>query len=87
MFYVYVLRNLEGTQYIGSTDDLDKRVQRHQNGGVRWTSSLGPWEFAYYETFPTLSEAMRRERVLKNGKANQKLRDFINKRLPLYRSK
>ncbi len=77
MYYVYVLRNPEGRLYIGSTEDLEKRVKRHQEGGVRWTSSHGPWELAYHESFPTRSEAMRRERVLKSGKANQELRRLI----------
>ena len=83
MYYVYVLKNLEGRLYIGSTEDLEKRVKRHQDGGVRWTSSHGPWKLAYYETFSTRSEAMRREHILKSGKANQDLREFLSKQNPI----
>ena len=82
MFYVYVLRNPSGRLYIGQTDNLDKRVKRHQIGGVRWTSAHGPWELAYNETYSTRSEAMRRERVLKVGKANQELHQLLNKEVP-----
>ncbi len=78
MFYVYVLRNLEGRLYIGSTQDLDGRVTRHKSGGVRWTSQHGPWELAYSEAFETRAEAVRRERVLKTGRANQELRQRLS---------
>ena len=74
MYYVYVLRNQEGILYIGSTADLETRVRRHQEGKAGWTRSRGPWELVNVETFISRSEAMRRERHLKTGKANQELR-------------
>ena len=77
LFYVYVLQNPQGQLYIGSTQNLEERVRRHQGGGVRWTSQHGPWELAYRETAGTRSEAMRRERILKSGQANQELRRRI----------
>jgi putative endonuclease len=78
MFYVYVLKNPEERLYIGSTENLEKRVKRHQDGGVQWTSSHGPWQLVYSETFSSRSEAIHREKVLKSGKANQDLRKFLN---------
>jgi putative endonuclease len=78
MYYIYVLRNLKGRLYIGSAENLERRIKRHQEGSVRWTSGRGPWELAYHETFATRSEAMTRERTLKSGKANQELRKLIN---------
>ena len=78
MYYVYVLRNPSGRLYIGSTENLEKRVMRHKSGGVRWTSEHGPWELVYTETYNTRSEAMKRERILKSGIANQSLRAFLN---------
>ena len=73
-FYVYVLRNLEGRLYIGFTEDLKKRVHRHQSHGAGWTRSRGPWELVHSETFEHRTEAMRRERTLKTGRTNQELR-------------
>ena len=73
-YFVYVLRNREGTLYIGSTADLETRVLRHQEGKAGWTHSRGPWDLVEVETFLSRSEAMRRERYLKTGKANQELR-------------
>jgi putative endonuclease len=80
MYYVYVLRNPSGKLYIGSTENLEERVKRHKEGGVRWTSAHGPWELAYSETYSTRAEAMRKEKGLKSGKANQELRAFLNKK-------
>jgi putative endonuclease len=80
MYYVYVLRNPSGRLYIGSTQNLEERVKRHKAGDVRWTSTHGPWELTYAETFDTRAEVMRREKMLKSGKQNQILRALLNKK-------
>ena len=77
MFCVYVLRNPESRIYIGQTENLGGRLVHHRNGDSRWTRSRGPWQLVHVEEFPTRSEAMIRERILKNGKANQELRALI----------
>ena len=73
IYYVYVLRNTEGRLYIGFSNNLEKRVQQHQKNKGGWTSGRGPWELVYNEQFTSRVEAMRRERRLKRGKANQEL--------------
>jgi putative endonuclease len=77
-YFVYVLRNRQGKLYIGSTDDLATRVRRHIEGKAGWTRSRGPWELVNVETFKSRSEAVRQERYLKAGKANQELRQRLN---------
>jgi len=74
LYFVYVLQNSEGRLYIGLTTDLERRVQEHQENKGGWTSGRGPWKLIYYESFSDRSEAMRRERNLKRGRANQELR-------------
>ena len=76
-YYVYVLRNAHGQLYVGSTDDLDRRVQQHQQGETRWTRNRGPWTLALTESFPARADAMRREKKLKCGRANQQLREQL----------
>jgi putative endonuclease len=78
-YFVYVLRNPEKRIYIGYTIDLKRRVCEHQEGKGGWTRDRGPWELVYYETFDDRKEAMRRERNLKRGKANQELRVLVAK--------
>ena len=64
--YVYMLRCRDGSLYTGWTNDLDKRVKTHQSGqGGRYTRSRLPVQLAYFETYPTKQEAMRREWELK----------------------
>jgi putative endonuclease len=74
LYFVYVLRNSKGQLYIGFTNDLEKRVLQHQQDEGGWTRKRGPWELVYYETYTDQAEAIRRERNLKSGRANQELR-------------
>ena len=78
-YHVYVLRNSKGQLYIGSTDNLDKRIQQHQQGETRWTRNRGPWEVVLTESFPTRADAMRKEKELKRGRANQQLREQVER--------
>ena len=75
VYFVYVLRNSEGRLYIGFTTNLEQRVRQHQEGEGGWTRSHGPWELVHYETFEARAEALKRERNLKRGRTNKKLRE------------
>ncbi len=62
MWYVYILLCADKSYYIGHADDLDARVQRHNQGrGSKWTARRLPVELKYYETFTTKTQASRRE--------------------------
>ncbi len=74
MYFVYVLRNAEGRLYVGFTADLKRRMGQHRDNEGGWTRDKGPWELVFYEAFANRSEALRRERSLKRGRANQCLR-------------
>jgi len=76
-YYVYVLQNSSHQLYIGHTSDLQARLLHHQNGDSTWTRSRGPWELVYQEEFSTRADAMKRERQLKVGRENQRLRSKI----------
>ncbi len=66
MWYVYILLCADKSYYIGHADDLDARVQRHNQGrGSKWTARRLPVELKYYETFDTKTQASRRETQLK----------------------
>jgi putative endonuclease len=78
MFSTYILWS-ESLQrfYIGQTDDLDARLAYHNAGHVKSTRAGRPWQRVYHETFDTRSEAVRRERQIKNWKSAQSIRDMI----------
>ena len=69
MFFVYILRSLKnGKLYIGYTSDVRARVQRHNNGQETFTKRYLPWELIYHESYFSKSEALKREKYLKNLK-------------------
>jgi len=67
MFYVYILKSsLTEMYYIGQTKDIVKRFNHHNSSKARWTKRFQPWELVHKEYYKTRSEAMKREKFLKN---------------------
>jgi len=66
-FYVYILASRPfGAIYVGSTDDLRRRVEQHRSGGVSGhTKKYGIHTLVYFETFDMRAEALHREKRLK----------------------
>ncbi len=66
MYYVYVLKSKkDGNLYTGSTNDLKRRLDEHNNGLVFSTKSRRPFELVYYEAYKSEKDARSRERNLK----------------------
>jgi putative endonuclease len=78
MFFVYILECSDKTLYIGSTNDLEKRLDQHNNlkSGAHYTKIRRPVVLKYKEIVPTLSEARRREAEIKRWTRGKKL-EFI----------
>ena len=66
-YFVYILKCKDGTFYTGSTDNIEKRLQAHNDKktGARYTKSRRPVVLAYTETFETKSQALKREMAIK----------------------
>ena len=76
MFYIYVLKSLkDGIRYVGSGEDYQERLRRHNKGNYRFTKGHLPWKVVYTESYETRAEAVRREKFLKSGLG----REFLNK--------
>jgi putative endonuclease len=74
MYYVYILECRGGTLYVGSTNDIDKRVAAHNAGkGAKYTRGRTPVVLRYSESFETKGEALKREAVLKRLSRKDKL--------------
>jgi len=57
MYYVYVLYSAEYDKiYIGQTNDIGIRIERHNSRKVKSTKAYIPWELVHYEKFATRSE-------------------------------
>ena len=83
MFYVYVLQNVVEPEkfYLGSTRDLRKRLESHNQGENRATRGH-QWELVYYEAYISDKAARKREQTLKqHGKVKQSLMQRIRESL------
>ncbi len=73
MWFVYILLCYDGSYYIGSSNNVAKRVKNHLSGkGGRYTRSHKPQKLVYQEEFVTKSEALKREAQLKRWSRTKK---------------
>ena len=72
---VYILECADGTLYVGSTNDLEKRLHQHNHlkSGAHYTKIRRPVTLRYSEAFRTLSQARKRECEIKSWKREKKL--------------
>ncbi len=80
MFVTYILQSeKDGSYYIGSTSNIEKRLIKHNKGGSKYTKIKIPWVVVYKEMYNTLSEAKKREYYLKSLKSKVAIEKLINK--------
>jgi len=77
--YVYFLTNKNNTViYIGVTSNLIKRIYQHKTKFFKgFTSKYNCDKLVYFEEFDRISEAIKREKLLKAGNRKRK-EDLIN---------
>lgn len=73
-YFVYILKCADGTYYTGSTNDVEKRVVKHNThkAGAKYTKSRRPVELIYQEEYETKPEALVRENQIKQLTRKQK---------------
>jgi len=72
-YFVYLLRCSDGSYYVGSTNDVEERVKRHNDGTAsEWTKSRRPVALVYREEQDTLLFARRREEQIKGWSRRKK---------------
>ena len=75
MYFVYVLLSEKDQKiYIGQTNNLESRINRHSPGYVKSTRHRRLIKLIYYKEFRARSDAMRYEKYLKSGSGHQHLR-------------
>ncbi len=79
MYHVYILKSRldEDKTYIGITQCLERRINEHNAGKVKYTSKYLPWSFETVISFRSKNLAMRFEKYLKRGSGHA----FMKKRL------
>lgn len=73
--WVYILTNKpNGVIYIGMTADISRRIWQHRNGlGSAFVRKYGLDLPVRAEAYPTIEEAIAREKQLKNWKREWKI--------------
>ena len=67
MWYVYFLELRNGNIYVGSTNDLRRRLASHEQGQVASTKTYLPVKLKAYVAVPTEQHARKLERYFKSG--------------------
>jgi len=67
MHYVYLLKSKKSDYlYMGSTNNLERRLIEHNKGSVYSTKKYAPFRLAYYEAYLDRQDAIERENKLKH---------------------
>src|SRR4029078_13358973 len=70
---VYMLRCRDGTYYVGSANDLERRIHEHHTGAYGgYTSTRLPVELVWSEIFEIVTDAVAAERQLKGWSRGKK---------------
>jgi putative endonuclease len=78
MWYVYILRSaIDNKLYIGSTDNINRRLSEHNFGKVDSTKNRIPLQLEAYLAVKDKSKAIELEQYLKTGSG----RAILNKRI------
>jgi len=79
MYYVYILWCADNKTYIGCTEDLRERLQRHKNGHVPATKNRLPVKLFVYFAFRDKYIAFNFEKYLKSGSGRAFLKRHVFK--------
>ena len=78
MYFFYVLKSVrDGRFYKGFSKDLEKRIIRHNAGGVKSTKYRRPLILIYSESFNAEKEARDREKWSKTFNGGVELKNII----------
>ncbi len=70
---MYILRCSDGTYYVGSTSNLERRLNEHQNGlGANYTKKRLTVELVYFEEYARIDEAFYREKQIQRWSRKKK---------------
>ena len=78
MYFVYILKSLTVLRYyIGSSENVARRLSDHNSGKVKSTKAYKPWEVVYLEKFNIKSDALKREKQIKSYKSGNAFKKLL----------
>ena len=83
MYYMYIIRSECGKYYIGSTDNIEKRLKQHNSKQFKgWTNRYDNWILVYKECFNSRTEALIREKEVKAMKGGNEFKKLVGTHNP-----
>ncbi|MDJ0350632.1 GIY-YIG nuclease family protein [Cryobacterium sp. PH29-G1] len=74
MPYTYILQCADGSFYVGSTWDIDRRLWQHNAGeGAVYTKRRRPVKLVYVEESPRIADAYAREKQIQGWNRAKRL--------------
>ena len=82
MYFTYILYSEKlNKYYVGSTNDLLRRLADHNRGKTQYAKLGMPWELKYHEEFMSKTEAVGREIEIKKMKSRKYIEKLIASRI------
>ena len=83
-YFVYIIESLkDGSYYVGSTQNITERMERHNQGRSTYTKSKRPWKLVFCEELPDRSRAIIREKEIKSKKSKSYIEHLVRASRPL----
>ncbi len=79
-YYTYILfSETLNKYYIGSTNGIDGRLERHLSSNKGFTSRAKDWKLKHFEPYQSRKEAVKRELKIKGWKSRKMIEKLIAK--------
>jgi len=78
MYYLYILKSVNSPKsYVGITDNLERRLEQHNQGNSFYTKRYAPWLIIHNEKYKNRDEARKREKYLKTAVGRKFLKQIF----------
>ena len=82
MYTTYILYSDSlNKYYVGSTNDVDRRLSEHNRKKGKFTDLGIPWKIVYSEVFDSAKQARNRELYIKSRKSRKYIEELIQNML------
>lgn len=78
MICTYILECSDGTYYVGSTNNLERRRRDHDTGQNKYTKARLPVKWVFVKEFSTLKKARKYEYFIKRQRNKEFYRKLID---------
>ena len=78
--FLYILKNTKGKFYVGSTDNLERRIYQHQVGHTQTTRNMKDSVLVLTQEYESLETARKIERKIKKLKRKDYIENIVRDR-------